>query len=284
MPKIRSLKPDVWEHEGFGNCSIEAQAMFIGLITQADDEGRLRGAPSLLRGQLWPYKSLTDTQAEKWLGELASASLVHPYTVAGARYIALVDWSKHQRISHRRDSELPPPPSTPQEPHGRAVSGESPENFRRAAGEPPETLRTEGKGGERIGGEGSKDMSEPPASDATPSAEVRSDNPQFQHLAGLLADLIEGNGSKRPTEHQIAKWRNDVRLMIEQDGRSVEQIESAVRWSQRHDFWRTVVLSMPKLRAKWDQMKLQASRAPKASNADETMAVVEMLREKQAEA
>ena len=103
-------------------------------------------------------------------------------------------------------------------------------------------------------------MSEPAGPDAN-SAEARNDNPEYARLTLLLADLIEQNGSKRPNDGQVQGWRNDVRLMVEQDGRSIEQVEKAVKWSQGHEFWRTCILSMGKLREKYDQMRLQASQA-----------------------
>lgn len=48
--------------------------------------------------------------------------------------------------------------------------------------------------------------------------------------------------------------------MIDVDGRTPEQIHAAIEWSQDHDFWRANILSMPKLRAKYDQLRLQAGR------------------------
>ena len=48
--------------------------------------------------------------------------------------------------------------------------------------------------------------------------------------------------------------------MIDRDGRASEDIHRAIEWSQCDEFWRTNILSMPKLREKYDQMRLQASR------------------------
>lgn len=73
----------------------------------------------------------------------------------------------------------------------------------------------------------------------------------------LLADLIEANGSKRPKVPD--SWRQSVRLMIERDKRTIAQIEWIVRWSQQDEFWRSNILSMPKLRLKFDQLRLAAS-------------------------
>lgn len=82
--------------------------------------------------------------------------------------------------------------------------------------------------------------------------------PEIDHLCTLLADLIEQNGSKRPT---IGKgWKDSARLLLDKDGRTVEQVERAIRWCQSDDFWRGNVMSMPKLREKYDQLRLAAQR------------------------
>jgi len=94
--------------------------------------------------------------------------------------------------------------------------------------------------------------SEPDGSDVSPA---RAD---VEALCLHLADRIEANGSTRPT---ITKgWRDAARRMLDIDGRTPEQVVRAIDWCQDDDFWRGNVLSMPKLREKYDQMRLQAAR------------------------
>lgn len=77
-----------------------------------------------------------------------------------------------------------------------------------------------------------------------------------EEICRHLADRIEGNGSKRP---EITKsWRTEARRMIDLDGRTVEQILRAIDWSQQNLFWRSNILSVPKLREKYDQLRLAA--------------------------
>ncbi len=97
-------------------------------------------------------------------------------------------------------------------------------------------------------------------------------------LCTLLADLIEGNGSKRPTVTEA--WLTAARLMLDKDGRELERAERLLRWTQDNEFWRSNILSMPKFREKYDQLRLQAekerqSSAPKLSNAQRGLSVVE---------
>lgn len=91
---------------------------------------------------------------------------------------------------------------------------------------------------------------------------------EVTELCNRLADRIEANGSKRPTVGK--SWHDACRLMIERDGRTPDKITAAIDWCQSHEFWRSVILSMPKLRDKYDQLRLaaqagsgQASARPK---------------------
>lgn len=82
--------------------------------------------------------------------------------------------------------------------------------------------------------------------------------PDVDELCEHLADRIEANGSKRP---RITKtWRDAARLMLDRDQHPLDEIHRAIDWCQADEFWRANVLSMPKFREKWDQMRLQAAR------------------------
>lgn len=77
-----------------------------------------------------------------------------------------------------------------------------------------------------------------------------------RRLCTHLADRIEANGSKRPTVG--ARWLDAARLLLDVDGRTEAQVMAAIDWCQGHEFWRTNILSMPKLREQYDQLRLKA--------------------------
>lgn len=84
------------------------------------------------------------------------------------------------------------------------------------------------------------------------------DRPDVERICTHLADRIEANGAKRP---DIGKtWHDAARLLMDRDGRSEQDIHAAIDWCQTHEFWRGNVLSMPKLREKYDTLRLQAQR------------------------
>lgn len=80
--------------------------------------------------------------------------------------------------------------------------------------------------------------------------------PDVDELCALLADLIEANGSKRPTISQ--EWRTECRRMLDLDKRDHAKTANLIRWSQADSFWRSNVMSMPKFREQYDRMRLQA--------------------------
>jgi hypothetical protein len=127
----------------------------------------------------------------------------------------------------------------------------------------------------------------PRAAPATTGAGASDDHrDDVERLCGHLADRIEANGSKRPAITD--QWRDAARLLIDRDGRTEAQIHTAIDWCQTDDFWRANVLSMPKLRDKYDQLRLQARRsngtAPKPSTTDQRVqAALDLAAEVRAE-
>lgn len=98
------------------------------------------------------------------------------------------------------------------------------------------------------------------------SAEADATRDDVERICQHLADRVASNGSKRPTVGKT--WRREARLLLDQDGRTEEQIHRAIDWCQDHPFWRANVMSVPKLRERYDQMRLQAQRPPGGSNGD----------------
>jgi hypothetical protein len=111
-------------------------------------------------------------------------------------------------------------------------------------------------------------------------ARRRDDRPEVDRLCTHLADRIEANGCKRPAINQ--KWRDAARLMLDADGRTEEGVHKAIDWSQDHEFWRANILSMPKLREKYDQLSMQARRSPqRQQNASDSLGIIGRFMERQ---
>jgi hypothetical protein len=98
-----------------------------------------------------------------------------------------------------------------------------------------------------------------------PSPMKEQQREDVEELCSLLADLVEGNGAKRPV---ITKtWREQCRLMLDRDGRELDKAKLLIRWALADDFWSTNILSMPTFRKKYDQLLLKARAEYRTKNA-----------------
>jgi hypothetical protein len=108
-PRIRTLKPEVWQNEKVGALNHTERVLFVGLITMADDDGRLRALPSAVGGHVFPYDDLSPKRIGSLLERLEEVGLVRLYEYAGKPYAWIVGWSEHQKINRKTDSKLPEP-------------------------------------------------------------------------------------------------------------------------------------------------------------------------------
>jgi hypothetical protein len=75
-------------------------------------------------------------------------------------------------------------------------------------------------------------------------------------ICAHLAERMIGNGCKPPAITEA--WRREARLLLDADKRTEEQVHRAIDWCQGNSFWRGKVMSVAKLRAKYDQLRLDA--------------------------
>jgi hypothetical protein len=128
-PRIRTLKPELWADEKVGELSHGARLLFLGMISMADDEGRLRELPAAIIGHVFPYDSVSTAKLTRWLAEVERSGMVTRYEVDGNRYVAFPHWSKHQKVDRPTPSDLPPPPTNSTNPR-RAIDESSSSNHR----------------------------------------------------------------------------------------------------------------------------------------------------------
>lgn len=71
----------------------------------------------------------------------------------------------------------------------------------------------------------------------------------------LYQNILNNNPEyKQPN---LQNWANDVRLMMEADNRTEEQIVYLMDWCQNDSFWKSNILSTSKLREKFDQLVIR---------------------------
>src|SRR6188768_363625 len=84
MPRIRTIKPDFFLHEGLAEIPAMARLLFIGLWTQADREGLVEDRPKRIKASIFPYDSC---DIEKLLNELAKGGFIIRYKANANRSV-----------------------------------------------------------------------------------------------------------------------------------------------------------------------------------------------------
>lgn len=261
MARIRTIKPEFFTSLTVASLTPEQRLTFIGLWTHCDDMGRCIDDARLIKAALWPLDDRSAGDVESDLKALTESSLIARYILNRKSYITITGWSEHQKINRPTPSKLPPPDHPEAVPHGAVTSVNV--CTCRTHGGLSEDSRQERKGtGKGKEQNITSEIGEPDPPDlfdgtATPPAATQT-RADVEEICTALADTIRANTGRRP--NVTGRWRDSIRLMIDRDGIPAPDILAAIQWSGAHDFWRSVILSAPKLREKYQQMSLQAQR------------------------
>lgn len=83
-------------------------------------------------------------------------------------------------------------------------------------------------------------------------------------ILDYLDAAIERNGAKKPA--RTKKNIDAARRLLDIDERTPTQVRGAIDWATSDPFWRSNILSMTKLREKYDQLRLSAQRSNPTQN------------------
>ena len=259
--RIRSIKPEFWSSPDVAALSDADRLLFIGLWSYVDDHGRGRDDVALIVAALFPHDMVanpreTVAKVRDGLARLSEANLILRYTVASRTYFLVTGWGKHQRVDKPKESRIPEP--TEEEngtfPQNDAIR-ESVANVRDDVATPRDTLApgTGEQGNRGTGEQGNRDTI-----DDVDLRAVEDPRPDVDAVCDAMAASVQRRTGRAP--RITATWRTQARLMIDRDGRTVEEITRIIDWVEADDFWRANILSLPKLRQKFDTLRLQAQR------------------------
>lgn len=112
MARKRSIDPDSWTDEKLADLSVGAHLLWIGLVSHADDEGRIEWNGRQFKTRLFPMKpDATPDAIARWMQENVEHESVVVYEAAGKQYAYHPQWRKHQYVNKPTPSKLPPPPT-----------------------------------------------------------------------------------------------------------------------------------------------------------------------------
>ncbi len=199
MPRIRTIKPELFKDEELAELPPLTRLLFIGLFTMADSEGRLENRPRLIKIEILPYDKVN---VQKMLLDLHSSGLCTLYKELNREFIHINSFSKHQRITGKEadsPSQIPPPKETTGKQRGNN-------------GETSETTGKEGKGRERKGkemiytekqvfGPSNSKITKNPITENTPKTNKKADNlksPYTLAVDHVMGTFLSKKGIKYP--------------------------------------------------------------------------------------
>jgi len=110
----RTIQPMIWQDPDFGILGNIAKLLVIGMITQADDEGRGNAHPLVIKANIFPFGGAEINEIFDALEEIKikMRNLIL-YEIENQLFYQFKKWSNHQflRSDRMQKSTFPAPPS-----------------------------------------------------------------------------------------------------------------------------------------------------------------------------
>lgn len=109
MARKRMIDPKIWDSKDFSRLSTPAKLIFIGLFSQADDDGRGNAEATYVKSKLFPYdEQVRVTDIEKSLNEIAAYMSITFYRHGTDEFYSLDNWSDWQKVDRPQCSKIQP--------------------------------------------------------------------------------------------------------------------------------------------------------------------------------
>ena len=249
MAKMRGIKPETFTDDKILQISPLARWLFIGMWTQACDNGHVEDNPVQLKVRLLP---MDNCDVKELVNELVNIGLVK--RMEG--HLSIPNLPHHQKIDRRflvfceacefdPDVKFYPKDKLERSPSKRRASKAEGEGKDTRSSGARRALVDEGEGeGE---GEGENNTSD------SANAEPR---PDIESVLDRIDQHCAEHDFKKP--NRTKQNLNAARLMLDKDERTLEQVNWIMDWVTAHSFWASNIMSASKLREKFDQLKGQA--------------------------
>lgn len=109
MARKRMIDPRFWGDKHINKLGVYARYMFIGIVSNADDDGYIEAELSQLQRLIFGFDIDKAVEIQQAYNELKSFKALHFYEVDGDTYAHLLNWEKHQtqRDDRRQPSQIP---------------------------------------------------------------------------------------------------------------------------------------------------------------------------------
>jgi hypothetical protein len=90
---------------------------------------------------------------------------------------------------------------------------------------------------------------------------------EHREVAEYIFSLIRKLNPKH-REPKLNDWARDIRLMVERDHRTIEEIRALFEWANADEFWKTNILSPGTLRKQWDKLSIKKNNCGNGSTSN----------------
>jgi len=91
---------------------------------------------------------------------------------------------------------------------------------------------------------------------------IDEDSPYYKICMQLVNNIKTLDRKCNITEKSIISWANEIKLLIEVDGRTAEEVAAVIKWVNNDSFWKKNILSGQKLRAKFSNLIIKSGYKP----------------------
>lgn len=106
MARIRTIKPEFWRHEALCDLPEATHMLAAALLNYSDDYGYFNANPKLILGEIYPLREPSVSVPESLRGLQTIGYIRLGTGEGGRRYGQIVEFSKHQKVSHPTDSKI----------------------------------------------------------------------------------------------------------------------------------------------------------------------------------
>lgn len=107
MASRRMIDPNFWSSESLMECDYRQRLLFLGIVSNADDQGRLKGNPKLVKAAVFPFDDLSADDVQADIDMLVDAECIALYKVGSKTCIQILNWWDYQHPQWAYPSELP---------------------------------------------------------------------------------------------------------------------------------------------------------------------------------
>lgn len=109
MPTRRMIHPEIWQSESIGRLTIRQRLVFIGMFSNADDQGRLRASAPVIRSMILPFDDVTIADVEIDIQAIEREKCIILYYANDSRFAQIVNWWRYQSPQWAYPSNIPAP-------------------------------------------------------------------------------------------------------------------------------------------------------------------------------